>query len=46
MIEQESAFKKKVLDQFLSVANLIGKNGVFARVQKRFLELSLNHIDG
>lgn len=41
MKEQESAFKKKVLDQFLSGENLFGKNGALSPILKEFLEESL-----
>ena len=41
MKEQESAFKKKVLEQFLSGENLFGKNGAFAPILKEFLEEAL-----
>ncbi|EOZ93882.1 transposase [Indibacter alkaliphilus LW1] len=41
MKEQESAFKKKVLDQFLSGENLFGKQGALAPILKEFLEEAL-----
>ncbi|PZX46030.1 transposase, partial [Algoriphagus chordae] len=41
MKEQESALKKKVLDQFLSGENLFGKNGALSPILKEFLEESL-----
>ncbi|UCS91650.1 IS256 family transposase [Echinicola marina] len=39
--EQESAFKKKVLDQFLSGESLFGKNGALSPMLKEFLEEAL-----
>lgn len=41
MKEEESAFKKKVLKQFLSGDNLFGKDGALAPLLKEFLEESL-----
>jgi len=41
MKEQESAFKKKVLEQFLSGENLFGKQGALAPILKEFLEEAL-----
>ncbi|WP_057937892.1 IS256 family transposase [Algoriphagus resistens] len=41
MKEEESAFKKKVLKQFLSGDNLFGKDGALAPLLKDFLEESL-----
>ena len=41
MKEQESAFKKKVLEQFLSGDNLFGKEGAFAPILQEFLQEAL-----
>lgn len=41
MKEQESVFKKKVLEQFLSGENLFGKQGALAPILKEFLEEAL-----
>lgn len=41
MKDQESAFKKKVLEQFLSGENLFGKKGALAPILKEFLEEAL-----
>lgn len=41
MKEQESTFKKKVLDQFLKGENLFGKEGALAPILKEFLEEAL-----
>jgi len=41
MKEKESAFKKKVLEQFLSGENLFGKQGALAPLLKEFLEEAL-----